>query len=326
MAKKNVTIIDIANDCGMSKSTVAYALSGVTEGKVSPEKLRIVREAALRLGYRTNLAARVLSSRKSCAIGVMLPSTKNYYYADMVAGIQHALSTTAYTPIFAFWEDEKNKAMAVDNILTRQVDAIITCEPGYLPDNLDIPVVSFAVFDKRFDYVGCKPEMVIKLSLEYLLSLGHRKICYIGFFRDARGKAFSALAAGYGVEPSTIMLSYDDIDAGAEGFSKLISDNIDCTAIMTHSDATAFGVMRSAWERNIKIPDDFSLLGFGNIRHAAYSTPGLTSIGHSNDMESYLKVILDVVFKRLGGDNTPPGEYFCEPYLRIRESCIRLDT
>ena len=321
--RKNVTIIDIAKDCGISKSTVAYVLSGMTKGKVSPEKCMIVRNSAQRLGYRTNLAARVLSSKKSCAIGVLLPSTRNYYYADMVAGIQHALSTTDYTPIFAFWENEKNKPSVVENILSRQVDAIITCEPGYLPDGLNIPVVSFAVFDPRFDYVGCNPEAVIKTSIEYLLSLGHRKISYIGFNGDARGNAFCALAPQYGIEPFALMLPYDDINAGIEGFGEILSANIKCTAVMAHSDATAFGVMRSAWDHNIKIPDDFSLMGFGNIRHAAYSTPGLTSIGHSIDMESYIKVILDVIFKRLEDNSMPPEKYICEPCLCVRESCIR---
>jgi LacI family transcriptional regulator len=325
--RKNITIMDVANDCGLSKSTVAYVLSGSIKGKVSSEKCKIVQRSALKLGYRANLAAKMLSSKKSYTIGVLLPSTKNYYYADMVAVIQHSLNSTNYTPVFAFWENNESKSQVVENILSRQVDAIITCEPKYLPDNLNIPVVSFHTFDKRFDYVGCNPQDIIKTSLEYLLSLGHRRISYIGFTGDARGKEFINLAPEYGVETYEIInLPYDDINAGIEGFAEILSREIKPTAIMTHSDATALGVMRSAWVQNKKIPDDFSLMGYGDIRHSRYSTPSLTSIGQSYDMESYVKMILNVIFNRLKNNSVPVKEYFCEPRLCIRESCKRLNT
>ena len=105
--KENVTIMDIARDCDLSKSTVAYALSGSPKGKVTPEKCALIRKTAVKLGYRANLAAKVLSSRKSYSIGVLLPSTHDNFYGDMVAKIQHVFSKTDYTPLFAFWKTQK---------------------------------------------------------------------------------------------------------------------------------------------------------------------------------------------------------------------------
>jgi LacI family transcriptional regulator, galactose operon repressor len=287
----------------------------------------IIINTARKFNYHSNLAAKALSTNKSYTIGILLPSTKNYYYADMVAVIQHYLSLTNYTPVFVFWEKDKKKLAAVEHILSRQVDAIITCEPEYLPDNLNIPVVSFHNFDKRFNFVGCNPQEVIKISLEYLVSLGHRRISYIGYTADVRSKEFVKLAPQYGIESSSIInLPYDDIDAGMEGLTEILRRDINPTAIMTHSDATAFGVMRRAWELNKKIPDDFSLMGFGNIRHASYCTPSLTSIGQSYDMESYIEVILKVVFDRLKDNSLPRQKYFCRPRLCIHESCKNLNS
>lgn len=322
-----VTLQDIADHCGFSKSMVAQVMRNPEGSSAKSKTKSIIINTAQKFNYRSNLAAKALSTNKSYTIGVLLPSTKNYYYADMVAVTQHSLSATNYTPVFAFWENDEKKLAVVEHILSRQVDAIITCEPGYLPDNLNIPVVSFANFDKRFDFVGVNPQEVIKISMEYLLSLGHRKIGYIGYATDARGKEFAKLAPQYGIESSGIInLPYDDIDAGIEGFTEILKRNVNITAIITHSDATAFGVMRRAWELNKKIPDDFSLMGFGNIRHAGYCTPGLTSIGHDYDMESYIALILKVIFDRFKDNSLPRQKYFCEPRLCIRESCKKLNS
>lgn len=322
-----VTLQDIANHCGFSKSMVAQVMRNPEGSSAKSSTKSIILSTARKFNYHSNLVAKALSTSKSYTIGVLLPSTKNYYYADMVAVIQHSLSVTNYTPVFAFWENDGKKLAVVEHILSRQVDAIITCEPGYLPDNLNIPVVSFHNFDKRFDFVGCDPEEVIKISLEYIVSLGHRKISYIGYVTDARSKAFVKLAPQYGIESSgMINLLYDDIDAGMEGLTEILRRNINTTAIMTHSDATSLGVMRRAWELNKKIPDDFSLMGFGNIRHANYCTPSLTSIGQDYDMESYIEVILKVVFERLEDNSLPRQKYFCEPRLCIRESCKKLNS
>ena len=320
-----VTLQDIADHCGFSKSMVAQVMRDPVGSSAKANTKSIILNTAKKFNYHSNLAAKALSTNKSYTIGVLLPSTKNYYYADMVAVIQHSLSATNYTPIFAFWENDEKKLAVVEHILSRQVDAIITCEPGYLPDNLSIPVVSFHNFDERFDFVGWDPKKVIKLSLEYLLSLGHRQIGYIGYITDARSKEFAKLAPQYGIDTSGIInLPYDDIDAGMEGFSEILKKDINITAIMSHSDATAFGVMRRAWELNKKIPDDFSLMGSGNIRHASYCTPSLTSIGHSDDIESYTEVILRIVFDRLKDNSLPKVKYFCKPQLFIRESCSKL--
>jgi len=321
-----VTLQDIANHCGFSKSMVAQVIRDPKGCSATTKTKSAIINTAQKLNYRSNLAAKALSTNKSYAIGVLLPSTRNYYYADMVAVIQHSLSATNYTPVFAFWENDEKKPAVVEHILSRHVDAIITCEPGYLPDNLSIPVVSFHNFDKRFDFVGCNPHEIVKISLEYLLSLGHQKIGYIGYATDARGKEFAKLAPQYGIDSSgIIILPYDDIDAGMEGFTEILKRNINITAIMTHSDATAFGVMRRAWELNKKIPDDFSLMGSGNIRHSGYCTPALTSIGHAYDMESYTEVILKVVFDRLKDNSLPRRKIFCEPRLCVRESCKKLN-
>jgi LacI family transcriptional regulator len=319
-----VTLQDIADHCGFSKSMVAQVMRDPKGSSAKAKTKSIIINTAKKFNYRSNLAAKALSTNKSYTIGVLLPSTRNYYYADMVAAIQHSLSATNYTPVFAFWENDEKKLAVVEHILSRQVDAIITCEPGYLPDNLNIPVVSFHNFDKRFDFVGWEPQKVIKTSLEYLLSLGHRKIGYIGY-TDARCKEFIRLAPQYGIESSGIViLPYDDIDAGIEGFSEISQRDINITAIMTHSDATAFGVMRRAWELNKRIPDDFSLMGTGNIRHANYCTPSLTSIGYDYDMESHVKIILKIIFDRLKDNSQSRISCFCEPRLCIRESCRKL--
>lgn len=321
--------MDIARDCGLSKSAVAYVLSDSAEGRVSMENRELVKKTAAKLGYRPNLAARGLSSQKSYAIGVLLPSTRDNFYGDLVAEIQHLLSMTAYTPVFAFWETVEGIPKAVDNILSRQVDAIITCEPRYIPDNIKVPVVSYRNRDKRFDYVGYCPEEVIATGLNYLLELGHKKIGYIGNSRtDLRMQAFLRFVKEKNIINRPEWNHIPEVQrrenyySGAIALGKIWETEEHPTALLTHNASIAIGAIRKAFELGINIPGDLSIIGYNDIRHASFCVPSLTTIRLA-DTSSIAEIMIEKILSRLQNKSSEYAEYIVRPELIKRESCAK---
>lgn len=328
---KRVTIMDIAHDCGLSKSTVGYALNSSTKDKVSLAKRKLIHETALKLGYQTNIIARGLSSQKSYTIGVLLPSPLDNFYAYMVAKIQHLLIETDYSPLFAFWEKAEDRRKAFDNILSRRVDAVITCEPSYLPDDIKIPVVSYSNNDRRFDYVGYCPEKATKIRLDYLMDLGHTKIAYIGRQNCLRSRVFHRLVKEYGIvnipewNQGPELREMDVFSGGGISLEKIWKQKERPSAIIAHCDAVAIGAIRKAWELGIKIPDDLSIIGFDDILHARYCTPALTTAG-CEDVNIIAEVMVETILDRLKDKTLTRIEHIIQPKLIIRESCGKANS
>lgn len=318
-----VILQDIATHCGFSKSMVAKVLRNPEGCSAKLKTKTTILDAAKKLNYRSNMVARGLSLKKSYTIGVLLPAPSDIFYGYMVAEIQHLLSLTDYAPVFAFWETIEGIQRAVDNILSRQVDAIITCEPGYLSDNLDIPVVSYYNQDDRFDFVGYNYYEAIKDCLVYLMKQGHKKIAYIGNPEDRRFKAFQANMKNFGLDYNPEELIYDN---ALSGFSmdfdflpKIGKSKTHPTAIIAHNDSVAIGLIRKALTSGIKIPEELSVIGFDDTPLAELYTPSLSSIKVSTK-KTIAAVLLQTVFARLNDKNISKKAILLNHKLIIRES------
>ncbi|MFA6817142.1 MAG: LacI family DNA-binding transcriptional regulator [Lentisphaeria bacterium] len=318
-----VTLQDIATHCGFSKSMVAKVLKNPEECSAKLKTKTTILNIAKKLNYRSNMVARGLSLQKSYTIGVLLPSSSNIFYGNMVAEIQHLLSLTDYAPVFAFWETIEGIQKAIDNILSRQVDAIITCEPSYLPDNLDIPVVSYYNHDDRFDFVGYNCYEVIKDCLVYLMKQGHKRITYIGNPEDRRFKAFQTNMKKFGLDYSPEKLIYDvslsEFLMGSKFFSEIVKSKTHPTAIIAHNDSVAIGLMRKALISGMKIPEELSIIGFDDTLLAKFYTPSLSSIKVSTK-KSIAAILLETVFARLNDKNISKKIILLNHKLIIRES------
>ena len=324
--KSRVTLQHIADHCGFSKSMVAQVIRNPEGCLAKAQTKSIILDTAKKFNYRSNMIAKGLSLQKSYTIGVLLPALSNDFYSDMIAEIQHLLSTTDYSPVFSFWETEEGIQKAVDNILSRQVDAIITCEPSYIPDNLDIPVVSYYNQDDRFDFVGYNASNAIKDCLTYLIKLGHKKIGYIGIPTDQRFKAFQMhmkdMELEYCSEWVVCNRNLGTFLAGTQAFTQIWQNKTQPTAILTINDAVAIGAIRKAWEIGIKIPEKLSIIGFDDTPQANFCIPSLTSVNISSK-KSVASTLLQMVFSRLKGTHVNRKVTILEHQLIIRESCIK---
>ncbi len=323
-----VTMTDIARRLRTAQSTVSRVLNGKDRGRVSPRMAEQIRNAARDMGYQVNLAAVGLRTMKSFTIGILLPSPLDSSVGKLVADLQHQISRTSYTANFAFWETMAGAEASAKNMLSKRVDAIITCEPEFLPDDVGVPVVSYVSFDKRFDFVGFDGEESLCLCLDHLWELGHRDIDYAGGFNRIRanGKLRKMIARrGLPPLPEWKTTTSNVFEANwrtnlQQSFERMWSRARRPTAILAQNDATAIEILRKAWELGIRVPGELSVIGMGNIPMAGSCTPGLTTVDNFAEIP-VAEIILAHLFDRLANPELPLRKYLARPKLIKRESC-----
>ena len=125
---KHPTIHDVANEAGVSKSLVSLVMRG--SDRVSPLRRQAVLEAAKKLGYRPNAAARTMVRQRSYVVGVMVSNLRNPFFADVIDGIDTAVNGAGYRAILttgnAVPERERH---AISTLLEMRVDGLILVSP-----------------------------------------------------------------------------------------------------------------------------------------------------------------------------------------------------
>ena len=309
-----VTMRDIARVAQVDPSVISAVLNGSKSIRVSAEKRRQVLNLVKKMNYRPNLTARSLITRKSFAIGVLAYSTRDRFYAAMMAELQQQLLSRGYAGIYAFWNDDSEVEKAYDTILTRGVDGIITTHdnPALFPR--EIPTVIYGVL---LDY-----ETAIRNSLGYLLRLGHRKIGCLGIQpHDPRYPVFiRAMAeAGLEVRPEWMAECSGFLADAYQAAMNLLSRPDKPTALIAKNDMAALAVLNAAARTGISVPVELSVIGFDNIEEGRYSFPAVTTNG--GDIRQLVEKLLETLFHRMAHPDAPTQVSLMKVELSVRESC-----
>ena len=180
---------DIAEMVGVSRQAVTAVLNNSRPNCVSPEKRSEILKIAAQYNYHPNHAALALKTGKSNLIGIVMPPWHNPYIAELCMALQRALTAWNYTPFFTIDNNLNPVPGNLEQLLSLQVAGMITVASSLLPDNIDIPVVSYFIDDPRFDSVCIDSHTSSRQISEYLQKCGHRKIGYLGF-ADMRTKFY----------------------------------------------------------------------------------------------------------------------------------------
>lgn len=290
-----VTIKDIAQLAGVSYASVSRALNG--SGKVSEENRRKILEICEREGYRVNIHARSLSSRKTYILGVVVPNIANPFYSDIVLHFSTHAQTFGYHILLCnSFFDPKIEEEMLGYLIDQQVDGIVLVSSrNYSIDYVkryqkSIPIVllggSYCEDDLRgINIVNLDNRSGGHLAADYLYRLGHRDIVYMGF-RPAttthleRHCGFMDEMAKHGLQPYTVENTdnYSSIERGYALAMDLFHSSRTFTAIFASTDTIAMGVIKAAAECGIHIPKDISLLGFDNNRDSSLPLIELSTV------------------------------------------------
>ena len=290
-----VTLRDVARVAGVHPGTVSRALNGETRGLVNEETARRVLEVAAELGYRPNPIARGLKTNRSYTVGVLIPDLMNPLFPPVVRGIEDRLAKAGYTSLIASTEnDEQRERIDFDAMRARQVDGFITAT-ARLDDELlaemaasgqRIVLVNRRMEDGSLPSVAPDDRMGIRLAVEHVVGLGHRRIAHVGGPQDLStghqrylGFVESMRAAGLDGDGAPIRFSRAFTEAdGARACRELLDAHRDVTAIVAANDLIALGCYDVLNERGLDCPGDISVVGFNDMPFADRFSPPLTSV------------------------------------------------
>lgn len=289
MAKKTVTIYDVANEAGVSMATVSRVVN--RNKNVKPETSKKVQEVIERLNYRPNEIARGLASSRTTTIGVMIPNMTDFYYSTLALGIDDIASMYDYNVILEnSRKDSESEASVLNSLLSKQVDGVIYMGLEFDDDirqrfnQSHTPVVLAGSIDPKNEFPSVNidyRESTKKASLNLLSK--HEKVALVLSNQSAPDgrqrlegykEAFDEVVKNY--DPSFVYEVEDDYAAAYQFAEELIESGIE--AVVTSSDEVGVGIMNRAVELGKSIPDSFKIITSHNTKITEMVRPTLSSI------------------------------------------------
>lgn len=295
MKKKTTTLKDVALACGVSSTAVSLVLNH-KPSNLSEKTKQLIHDQALALGYRPDPTARSLATKKTNTIGVLIPDISNAFFSEAVRHIQIELSKYGYD-MFLCNSEEKyaNDLKYLELLISRNVDGlIVTMSAESLTDNHQASIQSmlrdskipYVLFDRFYEGDASKVFVDNETSgyelTKHLIENGHHHIGVItgplvlNSSRDRLKGVMKALnEAGLHINPEQIVTGFYDMETGRLGGKKLLNQ---VSAIFAFNDLQAFGVIETAKQKGIRIPEDVSLVGFDDIFYSAILETKLTTV------------------------------------------------
>jgi LacI family transcriptional regulator len=295
MPDQPVTLKDVALRAGVHPATASRALSPETMLLVSEDTARRVHDAAEELGYRPNPVARSLRTRRSHTVGVLIPDLNNPLFPPIVRGLEDRLAEAGYVALIGNTDgDDERERIVFEQMRARHVDGFVLATAHLRSPLLaaaaqaDLPIVLMnrMADDYSFPSVSADNERGIRMAVDHLVELGHRRIAHIAGPQDlstglSRYRGFTAAmeASGLPVDPGLVVYAKSfSVEEGLRCCRELLGSASLCTAVAAANDMLAVGCYAALDEIGLACPDDMSVVGFNDMPFIDRLRPPLTTI------------------------------------------------
>ena len=293
--QKKVTIKDVAEQLGLSVTTVSLVLNN--KGDIPESTRSRIRRVAEDMGYHPDYMARSLVTGKSHIVGVLVPDISNQFFAETVRHLQTELNNYGYDIILCNSEERMdNDIKYIEWLSGRRVDGLVLTlsaqsmqeeNRGKMQRVLDGVKIPYVFLDRYYE--SNTPKILVDnvdggyRVTKYLLDSGHTNIGLITGPMSLNSSAnrlegVQKAMAERGIalpKENIVSLSYD-MDSGRQGAEVLIAMGV--TAIFCFNDLQAYGVFAYVNEHGMKVPDDISLVGFDDIFYSSILETKLTTV------------------------------------------------
>ena len=330
--RKPVTIIGLAHEAGVSKSTVSRVLSGTTS--VSPEAWARVMEAIRKHDFQLNAAARSLRTKRSALVGLLIPGIRHIFYSTIAEVLERDLRAQGISLLIATSGGVADgELLALNSLRSHGADAYVVS----LVDEEDHRVVAalravsqpILLLDREIggvtaDAVLIDPRAGVNQALEHLASLGHSHVALITHplvVRPGRQlhMIFQTSLRRLGLElVAEVLVPFDhvDVQAGWQAAERLVDAG--ATAILSLcSSPVSAGVVAYLNDRGSAIPGDISLIVYDETELSAVMHPGLSAL--VRPLEDYAHRAGRLLTARLADPNLPHRVETVGTQLVVRE-------
>ncbi|MBV8968537.1 MAG: LacI family DNA-binding transcriptional regulator [Verrucomicrobia bacterium] len=330
------TIKDVAALAGVSYTTVSHVINKTRP--VSKAAREEVEAAIRRLNYVPSAIARSLRHRSTATIGLLISNNTNPFFSELAHGIEDGCYQNGYSVILCNSDDDPAREQTyLQVLLQRRIDGLVVGSIGGQQTLartlrrllLPLVIVDRAVPGLRADLVQVDNELGGYLATRHLIELGHKGIGCVtgpttaisstdrlqGYQRALKESAISIL-------PERIIAS-DFTSEGGYKAGALLLQNADVSAVMACNDLMGIGVLRCAAEKGIRVPEEFSVIGFDGIDLGRYVHPALTTIGQS--IRELGRIAATTLIGRIGREGQGPfRRIVLPPEVVLRESTAAL--
>lgn len=336
--RRQQSLEDIAAKAGVSRSTVSRVINNAPN--VNEVTRQLVLEVIAAEGFAPNPAARALVTRRTQAMGVVIPLAPltffedTFYFPTLLQGISRTTSSRDYAMMLWLIQSEEDEQTFFRRVVSnRLMDGVVIASASQdepLIDHFLDSHTPFVMVERpkrhvdRISFVTIDNVAAAVEVVSHLIALGRRRIghitgnLHIADGRDrVRGYRQALSAAGIEVDEALIVEGNFSHRSGYEGTKALLKRGID--AVFAASDITARGVLQALNEAQVCVPDEVALVGFDDLPTAVQMTPRLTTVQQPIEERGAraASILLDLIEQ----ENQPPRHEVLPTRLVIRESC-----
>jgi len=291
-----VRLKDLAQVANVSVMTVSKALRD--EPDVSSATKQRVKLLAQQMGYVPDSSAQGLRTKTTKLFGLVIPATTNPIYARIVFAIEERAHDLGYDILLAHTHNKPEREEdCLRHLLSRRVDGLFVSPVYRYEAEARIyqeikaratPVILLgppAPFCRSFASIEIEELIASYNMTQHLLKLGHKRIAYLTGPPAApwaherfEGYRRALREAGIEVDDKLVFQAGNTIEEGTKATLQFLNENCRATAIQAVSDLVAIGCAETLYSQGIRIPEDISLVGFGNVLAAEYFRVPLTTV------------------------------------------------
>ena len=330
-----VRLKDVAEALGVSISTVSHVLRNRPDVNVATRErvLKMVEQ----LNYYPNRLAHSLVTQRSHIIGVVVPNLSRPFFPHVLEGIDAIAYPAGYTlVVFNADDDPARQDKGVTTLISSQADGLIiaSAKPPRETDFLKpiqksgVPFVLVDRFFKSAPFVGADDEQIGFTVTQHLIQQGYRAIAHLGALSLVtglgryRGYLRALRKSGLPAHKKYFVdITWPDMDSGFDGAERLLRITPRPDAVFAISDMVAIGAMKKIQEFGLRIPEDFGVIGVGNVRYGDWLRVSLSTMDlHPKDVG---KTAASMLLSCIEGRNVLPKPVFLKPELIVRDSSRR---
>ncbi len=338
MKKRPISLKDLADELGISISTVSRALKD--NPIISPKLTQKVKELAIARNYIPNPLAMGLLRQQTKMIGVIVPDLVTHFYSSIISGIEEVAKENGYYILIASSNEsfEKEKE-AVNNLLKTRVEGIIACisqETSSFEhfENLIHNEIPLVFFDRVAEMLKV-PSVTVDGSeaaenvTRHFYDNGCRRIAYISgpehlniSKHRKKGYLKGLKMCGLDFNPELLVESNLNAEDAKLATQKLLGLKQIPDAIFGINDTVAFAAMKEIKKHKLRIPEDIALVGFTDEFHSTVVDPALTSVTHPTLQMGRESARL--FFEQITKGTDIAEEIILSTSLVIRESSVKI--
>lgn len=323
------SMIDVAKNAGLSHQTVSRVINN--DKNVSEKTRSLVLKSIEALGYRPNSAARALVTGETSSIGIIGYNTRLYGPASTMHALQTKARDLGYDAHVISLETLTQDSIieAINEQSLSGVKGVIINVP-YIQEfsiseinRINIPKVFVeGPANNNLQSVNIDQVFGSRRAVQYLIDSGHQKIAHISgprnwFEAEQRVMGWESALAKNKLRASVLIEGDWSPQSGYNAACEIIKEG-SSTAIFCANDQMAFGVYKAAYDSNLEIGKDLSVVGFDGLPESEFFRPGLTTI--FQDFDEMGRASLSMLHDMLSKNAIQKNNVLIKPKLVIRES------